>query len=266
MSKTGDDDGGDDVIHLLPGMVMVADGATGLSDRRIRGKTPGRFAADTVSAALGDSEMPDITLRTLTDRLSEHLAWSILDTLGGETADPRTTYAFVAYNARRREIWRVGDCQFLIDGRGYGAQRGIDSVTGEARAAMLRCHIHQGRDIESLMTDDPGRAFIEPLLAVQHHLRNVDAEDPYAYAGIDGRHVPDRYLEVFPVPEGTREIVMASDGYPALHPTLAETERTLAEMLAEDPLCIEFEPQTKGLRPGQVSFDDRSYVRLRLTG
>ena len=58
------------------------------------------------------------------------------------------------------------------------------------------------------------------------------------------------------------EIVLASDGYPRLMPTLRESEKELECLLAEDPLCIGDNIATKGLKVGQKSFDDRSYIRL----
>ena len=57
-------------------------------------------------------------------------------------------------------------------------------------------------------------------------------------------------------------VVLASDGYPRILPTLAASEEALAGLLAADPLCIGPLCGTKGVRPGNVSFDDRAYVRL----
>ena len=92
------------------------------------------------------------------------------------------------------------------------------------------------------------------------------------------------------------EIVLASDGYPLakaeqseqgvsslqdgvgafqdavgvrrhlryLPPTLSQAERVLAAALKEDPYCCHANVSTKGLQPGQRSFDDRAYVRFRI--
>ena len=59
-------------------------------------------------------------------------------------------------------------------------------------------------------------------------------------------------------------IVLASDGYPVLKGTLAESERELSEILKNDPLCYKVYCSTKGLKKGNVSFDDRSYIRFSL--
>jgi glycerophosphoryl diester phosphodiesterase len=59
-------------------------------------------------------------------------------------------------------------------------------------------------------------------------------------------------------------IILASDGYPELFDTLEETERYLFQMLTKDPLCIHELRGTKGVRPGNQSFDDRSYISFRV--
>jgi hypothetical protein len=62
------------------------------------------------------------------------------------------------------------------------------------------------------------------------------------------------------VPAG--ELVIASDGYPVIERSLARSEATLARLLAKDPWCVGELLGTKGVGPGQVSFDDRAYLRL----
>ena len=42
--------------------------------------------------------------------------------------------------------------------------------------------------------------------------------------------------------------------------TLEETENHLFMLLERDPLCIHDLRGTKGVRPGNQSFDDRSYI------
>lgn len=58
------------------------------------------------------------------------------------------------------------------------------------------------------------------------------------------------------------EIILASDGYPFLKPTLAESEAALMEQLTNDPQNIKTFIATKGLVDGNKSFDDRVYVRF----
>ncbi len=59
------------------------------------------------------------------------------------------------------------------------------------------------------------------------------------------------------------EIVLASDGYPKLKSTLKESEEELAKIIEIDPLCYKTYFSTKGLKKGNFSFDDRTYIRFK---
>ena len=81
----------------------------------------------------------------------------------------------------------------------------------------------------------------------------------FGYDVINGGDIcPDNVI-IYPVKAGDR-VILASDGYPALFDTLEETENHLFMLLARDPLCIHDLRGTKGVRPGNQSFDDRSYI------
>ena len=78
---------------------------------------------------------------------------------------------------------------------------------------------------------------------------------------IDGFPVPAREVHVIDA-AGAEMVVLASDGYPILRPTLAESETALKKALQDDPLMCRGWPSTKGLGPGRLSCDDRSYIRF----
>ncbi|MFC7640099.1 hypothetical protein ACFQX6_02915 [Streptosporangium lutulentum] len=59
------------------------------------------------------------------------------------------------------------------------------------------------------------------------------------------------------------EVALASDGYLSAAERLRHAEDELAASLRADPMRIGAHPSTKGLTPGTVSFDDRTYVRVR---
>lgn len=104
------------------------------------------------------------------------------------------------------------------------------------------------------MAPADARRAIEPQL-VEAMLQGQNT----SYAVIDGTPI---YMA------GTRTVavshaaVLASDGYPFLHPTLKESEEALARQLADDPQNISSFVATKGLVEGNNSFDDRAYIRL----
>ncbi len=265
VGKHGDPDRCEDLILVSGRFGAVLDGATDNHAVTFNGVAPGRFAvqvcAETI-AALPDS----IDARAAVDRLTAALGRTAAVARRDGPADAlkpaRPALSMIVYSAVRHEIWRVGDCAFLIDGDGDNPESLIDLAAIGARSAYLHSLLAAGVSRDALLDDDPGRALIAPLLRAQRALGNRDDDNPYAFGCIDGTPVPDRFLDVIAVPVEADEVVLASDGYPELRPTLAESERLLADILAEDPLCISRNPATKGLGPGQVSFDDRAYLRL----
>ncbi|MDX3193561.1 hypothetical protein PV458_34610 [Streptomyces sp. MN03-5084-2B] len=168
---------------------------------------------------------------------------------------------FCVLHRPRREIWRVGEGRVLLDGTPVPPRPTGERVVAEARALVLRRHLADGVPEATLLAEDPGRAAVQELLRALGGLRNRSVAR-YGYGAVDGQDVPDDFVEVIPVPAGVREITLTTDGYPEAAPTLAEAERLLADRLARDPLMIEDPPETKGLRPGADSFDDRAYLRL----
>ena len=81
----------------------------------------------------------------------------------------------------------------------------------------------------------------------------------FGYDVINGGKIcPDNVI-VYQVKAGDR-VILASDGYPDLFDTIEETENYLFLMLENDPLCIHDLRGTKGVLPGNQSFDDRSYI------
>ena len=58
--------------------------------------------------------------------------------------------------------------------------------------------------------------------------------------------------------------MLATDGYPFLCPTLAESEARLQQQRENDPLNIGDFKATKGFMKGNNSFDDRTYIRFQV--
>ena len=137
-------------------------------------------------------------------------------------------------------------------------------VPARMRATYLKALLREGStSVEEAGRDDPARELIAPLLRVEHVFRNAVDAGELAYAAIDGADVPDRLIECVPIPAGV-EVIFASDGYPLIKPTLAETEDYLKRSLAEDPLRIGRHPEVRGVGEGWESYDDRAYLRFSL--
>ena len=81
---------------------------------------------------------------------------------------------------------------------------------------------------------------------------------------MNGGEIPEELVKVIRLSEGEHEIVLASDGYPVLKPTLQQSEQELERIMKDDPQCCRLYESTKGLKPGNKSFDDRTYVRFRV--
>ncbi|WP_092110590.1 hypothetical protein [Prevotella sp. KH2C16] len=165
----------------------------------------------------------------------------------------RLTASAVVYSPRRKEIWMIGDCQCLINERLYTNGKPAEELLADKRADYIKKALSKGYKITDFQTVDKGREYILPELKASCDEQNI------TYAVIDGFEIPMDRIKTLRA-EG--EIVLASDGYPLLAATLEESEKLLQGQLSDDPLCIHSFKATKGLMAGNVSFDDRAYVRF----
>ncbi|GHO96585.1 hypothetical protein KSF_066330 [Reticulibacter mediterranei] len=266
VSKTGNDETCEDAIYIGSSFVAVIDGATSKTERKWNGKTGGRIAALTLQDAFAHLS-PDATAREAVDLLTSAIKrlyeeYEVLDIV---QADPvqRATACFLAVSFSRKEIWSVGDCQCLLNQELVQNNKDIDTITANARSLFLAAEIAQGKTIEELREHDTGREFILPLLAHQTLFQNNPAAGQYWFPVIDGFPVPDEGIFVRQFPTDLHTIVLASDGYPYLRETLEVSEQLLQELLREDPLLFRRYRATKGMKQGNISFDDRAYVKLK---
>jgi hypothetical protein len=177
----------------------------------------------------------------------------------------RITASVVALSIFRQEIWSIGDCQYMLEDKCFAVRKKVDEVTEEARAYFLESEmIAKQISIEALLKHDTGRDFIQPFLGRQHYFQNNPKAGSLYYAAVDGFPISDNGITVEPIPGDITHIVLASDGYPFLQQSLAESEQRLADLLQRDPLLFREYKSTKGLVAGNVSFDDRAYVKVKL--
>lgn len=257
-SKTGDDSRNEDAIVITPDFIAVLDGVTSKQCPLVEGMTGGRFAAMAAKRAI-ERMPPEIegvaAVRYLGGELRESLAAKMR--LSPQVDPPAVVAAL--YSRARKEIWRVGDLSLLIDGVLHRREKEVDRVASGARALAIEIALSSGTSPEEIACNDIGRNLIMPLLKGQHIFANQSGL--YGYAVIDGSEVPESLIEIFAV-ENVPEIVIASDGYPELAATLADSEAFLVEILSDDPLLFRRHKSTKGMQAGNISFDDRSYVRF----
>ena len=153
----------------------------------------------------------------------------------------------------------VGDCQALIGGKLYENGKPYEQEIAEKRVDLIKegmLPAEARKQIEPLL--------IEAMLSGQNKNYTVIDGFPLYRAGI--MVVPVSSSEIIHASSdavsASFEIVLASDGYPFLKPTLAESEEALANQIANDPQNISCFIATKGLVEGNKSFDDRTYIRF----
>lgn len=246
----------EDVLHVSEHYIAIIDGATSLADHGER-KRPGRIIAELLDAALHEMA-PDLQARDFFSTLSHRITQALAPIWRAQ--DERPTASMLVYSVSRAEVWVLGDGWVGIDGHLQQFSIPYADAYTFLRCAYLHTLIASGTPVASLLERDAAQALIAPFIRNQAKMQNR-LPPPYGYGIMDGAPACAEYVRVLPVGAG-REVILASDGYPAIKDSLAATESYLHELLRKDPLMIHEHPQVKGMQPGQVSFDDRSYVRF----
>ncbi len=173
--------------------------------------------------------------------------------------EERLTASAVIYSRLRREVWLVGDCHCLVGGQYFDNPKPYEQQLAEMRAQNVRKLLDAGMTQEELLQPrDPARKGILPKMIKSMKNQNI------TYAVIDGFPIPQQHVPIISIDFKPWEIVLASDGYPFLEPTLAETEARLEEQRRNDPLNIGTFKATKAFVEKYNSFDDRSYIRFQV--
>lgn len=251
----------EDICFCGSRYLAVIDGVSAKSERTWKGKRSGLFAADCLRQAL--ENMPDCAAQEGIAYLNHALAEACREQREWLAAHPleRPMAAVILYHIQRNEIWSFGDCACIVNGKAQHFRKKVDAVTEQARAMYVQARLLEGHSMEALRSPDAGRAYILPLLQLQAQFANGEGE--FAYDILDGFDIhPERVQILHPDPGS--EAVLASDGYPQLLPSLAESEAALARLLAEDPLCIHANKQPKCPMNDARSFDDRCYIRFQI--
>lgn len=267
--KFGDPSRCEDAVVTLPHVVAVIDGATSHSPRRFNGMPGGLFAAHTLSRAfkyLNPEDAVEAQVAGLTEWLSIETERACGVCSSQLRPDERPIASLAYMLPQQRLLVMVGDCQ-AITGREYVQHsKRIDDLVGRVRARTLERCLKRGMTMPELlaMPCDPGRARILPLMAYSSRFQNLPGRR-YSYGVFDGTPISRSLFQVHGLDAGA-EVVLASDGYPLLRPSLLESEQELSRLLRADPLCMN---ELQGVKPkpgSQVSHDDRAYVRVKLTG
>lgn len=153
------------------------------------------------------------------------------------------------------------DCQAVVDGRTYINPKKSDQILSEMRAFVIESMKRGNLEISEEEIFRMAREAILPWILEATKFSNDDST-VYGYSILNGEPIPRSLIREISLKEDVCEVILASDGYPVVEPTLEESEKKLRELLAKDPGCCQVYLSTKGVEAGCHSFDDRTYIRF----
>lgn len=260
----------EDGLVVTADFIAVIDGSTSKTPHHLSPDMKnGRYAMVLISEYIQHELKPESTVENFCEGVTSYIYNKVYRQQGIEEQmqahpEERLTASAILYSKAKNEVWMVGDCQAIIDGKLYENNKPFEDIVARRRVELIR----QG------FTPQEARKTIEPLL-IQAMLEGQNK----TYTVIDGFPIYQKGMKVVSLnapqknvetdvadslPLPTKEIVLASDGYPFLKPTLTESEEALAHLLAYDPQCTHEFIATKGIVVGNKSFDDRTYIRFQI--
>ena len=271
----------EDGMVVTDDFIAVIDGSTSKTPKHLNPDMKnGRYAMMLISEYIREELKADASVDDFCQGVTAYIYNKVYEKLGVEERlkehpEERLTGSAILYSRTRNEVWMVGDCQAIIDGKLYENGKPYEQEIARKRVEL----------IEQGLSPAEARKQIEPLLikamlSGQNQTYTVIDGFPIYREGVkvvsvsDSSSVQDSVPASDSVPcsdsvsaSGTisvssSEIVLASDGYPFLEPTLAASEAALAEQIANDPQNIHSFIATKGIVEGNKSFDDRTYIRF----
>lgn len=264
-SKTPNEEDCEDCLFISNDFAAVIDGATSKSAHKFDDESSGRISSLLIKNALENlpkNHTAYNSVRFLSDAImSLYIKHGLSEHLNNYPVE-RASASVVIFSRCKNEIWMVGDCQCIVDRTHYTNKKYIDELLSNVRSLYLQTEIELGNLSDTPQEFDPGRDFIMPLLKRQYIFQNSHKKSEFSYGAIDGFKVPEDEIKVIKLTKA-KSIILASDGYPRLYPTLAQSEKYLNKLVSEDPLFFKEYKTTKGLKKGNVSFDDRAYLRLK---
>lgn len=289
----------EDGMVVTDDFIAVIDGSTSKTPKHLNPDVKnGRYAMMLISEYIREELKTDASVDDFCQGVTAYIYNKVYEKLGVEERlkehpEERLTASAILYSRTRNEVWMVGDCQAIIDGKLYENGKPYEEKIARKRVEL----------IEQGLSPAEARKQIEPLL-----IKAMLSGQNQTYTVIDGFPIYREGVKVVSVsdsssvqgsvsssdsssvqdsvsssdscsvqdpvscsgsasasdtiPSSSSEIVLASDGYPFLKPSLAASEAALAEQIANDPQNIRSFIATKGIVEGNKSFDDRTYIRF----
>lgn len=252
----------EDGIVANSNYIAVIDGSTSKTNSHYHPlMSNGKYAMSLVAQFI-ERASAHLTLEAFCKGLTEHVHAAYPDQ-GSEALhapEKRLCASVVVYAASAQAIWMIGDCQCMVDGVLYDNPKPYEEGIARRRSELFPQMVKNHPDMiaDGHIARDYAREAVLGQLVASMQGENV------TYAVVDGFDIFKQGIKVIPLSEPPHDIVLASDGYPWLRPTLAESERLLAQQQSNDPYNIGSFKATKGLMRGNVSFDDRAYIHFKL--
>lgn len=271
----------EDGMVVTDDFIAVIDGSTSKTPKHLNPDMKnGRYAMMLISEYIREELKADASVDEFCQGVTAYIYNKVYEKLGVEERlkehpEERLIASAILYSRTRNEVWMVGDCQAIIAGKLYENGKPYEEKIARKRVEL----------IEQGLSPAEARKQIEPLL-----IKAMLSGQNQTYTVIDGFPIYREGVKVVSVsdscsvqnsvpasdsvpcsdsasasdtiPSSSSEIVLASDGYPFLKPTLAASEAALAEQIANDPQNIHSFIATKGIVEGNKSFDDRTYIRF----
>lgn len=278
----------EDGMVVTDDFIAVIDGSTSKTPKHLNPDMKnGRYAMMLISEYIREELKADASVDDFCQGVTAFIYNKVYEKLGVEERlkehpEERLAASAILYSRTRNEVWMVGDCQAIIDGKLYENGKPYEEKIARKRVELIA----QG------LSPAEARKQIEPLL-----IKAMLSGQNLTYTVIDGFPIYREGVKVVSVSDScsvqdsvsssdscsvqdpvscsgsasasdtipsssSSEIVLASDGYPFLKPTLAASEAALAEQIANDPQNIRSFIATKGIVEGNKSFDDRTYIRF----
>ena len=271
----------EDGMVVTDDFIAVIDGSTSKTPKHLNPDMKnGRYAMMLISEYIQEELKADASVDEFCQGVTAYIYNKVYEKLGVEERlkehpEERLTASAILYSRTRNEVWMVGDCQAIIEGKLYENGKPYEEKIARKRVELIA----QG------LSPAEARKQIEPLL-----IKAMLSGQNLTYTVIDGFPIYREGVKVVSVSDSSSvqdsvpasdsvpcsdsasasgtisvsssEIVLASDGYPFLEPTLAASEAALAEQIANDPQNIHSFIATKGIVEGNKSFDDRTYIRF----
>ena len=262
----------EDGMVVTDDFIAVIDGSTSKTPKHLNPDMKnGRYAMMLISEYIREELKADASVDDFCQGVTAYIYNKVYEKLGVEEwlkehPEERLTASAILYSRTRNEVWMVGDCQTIIDGKLYENGKPYEQEIARKRVELIAQGLSPAearKQIEPLL--------IEAMLSGQNQTYTVIDGFPVYREGVKivalemkpASSSIETYFQEHPKPVSSpNEVVLASDGYPFLKPTLAESEAALAEQIANDPQCIHDFIATKGLVAGNKSFDDRTYIRF----